>query len=90
VVDRRPVDSNYTNALAPGKRKVVRRKDEQGQLQRYVLEPQPDFFARGLYGQYIYVAPQHDLLVLRFGKDRGQFPWEVFLRSYARSFREQP
>ena len=90
VVDRRLVDSNYTNALAPGKRKVVRRRDEQGQLQRYVLEPQPDLFARGLYGQYIYVAPQHDLLVLRFGKDRGEFPWEVFLRSYARSFREQP
>jgi CubicO group peptidase (beta-lactamase class C family) len=90
VVDRREVDSSYTNALAPGKRKVVRRRDEQDRLQRYVLEPRPDFFARGLYGQYIYVAPQHDLLVLRFGRDKGDFPWELFLRSYARSFRERP
>lgn len=87
VVNRRPVDSGYTNALAPGKQKVVWRNNKEGQRRRYVLEPKPDFFARGLYGQYIYVAPQHDLILLRFGRERGNFPWETFLRSYAHSFR---
>lgn len=89
VVNRRPVDSNYKASMAPKPRKVITRLNKDNQKQRYILDPKPDYFARGLYGQYLYVAPQHNLLILRFGRESGNFPWETFLRSYARSFGQQ-
>ena len=90
VVNRRPVDSSYRASMAPKPHKVVTRNNKKGEKQRFVLDPKPDFFARGLYGQYLYVAPQHDLMILRFGRETGNFPWETFFRSYARSFQQRP
>lgn len=90
VVERRKVDSSFKAFMAPKPRKLVTRPSKKGMQQRYVLDPTRDFFARGLYGQYLYVAPKHDLLILRFGRETGDFPWETFFRSYARSFRDNP
>jgi CubicO group peptidase (beta-lactamase class C family) len=30
------------------------------------------FSARGKYGQYIYVAPERDLVIVRLGKEEGE------------------
>jgi CubicO group peptidase (beta-lactamase class C family) len=32
----------------------------------------PHFSARGKYGQYIYVAPEKDLVIVRLGKEEGE------------------
>jgi hypothetical protein len=38
------------------------------------------FFAKGILGQYIYVDPSRDLIMLRFGKKAGDVEWIEFSR----------
>ena len=37
------------------------------------------FSARGNYGQYIYVAPEKDLVIVRLGKDEGEQGYEYWI-----------
>ena len=83
-VNRRPVDTAYDASLTGPDKKLVMRKDKQGNKQKYVLEPCTDYFAKGILGQYIYIAPEQNLIMLRFGLSKGGFPWELFFRSYVR------
>jgi CubicO group peptidase (beta-lactamase class C family) len=41
------------------------------------------FMARGNFGQFIYVAPDKDLVIVRFGEDYGYKRWQEPLRSIA-------
>jgi CubicO group peptidase (beta-lactamase class C family) len=41
------------------------------------------FMARGNFGQFIYVAPDKDLVIVRFGEDYGYNRWPELLRSIA-------
>jgi CubicO group peptidase (beta-lactamase class C family) len=41
------------------------------------------FMARGNYGQFIYVVPDKDLVIVRFGEDWGYNRWPELLRSIA-------
>ena len=41
------------------------------------------FLARGNYGQFIYVVPDKDLVIVRFGEDWGYNRWPELLRSIA-------
>jgi CubicO group peptidase (beta-lactamase class C family) len=38
-------------------------------------QPGADFFAQGFHGQYIYVAPEKQMVIVRFGRDRGSERW---------------
>jgi CubicO group peptidase (beta-lactamase class C family) len=41
-----------------------------------------DFMAVGLLGQYVYVSPKHDVIIVRLGKSEGQierYQWEDFM-----------
>jgi CubicO group peptidase (beta-lactamase class C family) len=38
-------------------------------------QPTADFFAQGFHGQYIYVAPEKQMVIVRFGRDRGNEYW---------------
>jgi len=43
-----------------------------------------DFMAVGLLGQYVYVSPKHEVIVVRLGKSEGEiqrYQWEDFLAS---------
>jgi CubicO group peptidase (beta-lactamase class C family) len=43
-----------------------------------------DFMAVGLLGQYVYVSPEHEVIVVRLGKSEGElrrYQWEEFLAS---------
>ncbi|MBU2649990.1 MAG: beta-lactamase family protein [Bacteroidetes bacterium] len=41
-------------------------------------------FAKGILGQYIYVDPEKDLLILRFGKKAGKTNWPALFETIAR------
>jgi CubicO group peptidase (beta-lactamase class C family) len=39
----------------------------------------PHFSARGKYGQYIYVAPEKDLVIVRLGKEEGERGYDYWI-----------
>jgi CubicO group peptidase (beta-lactamase class C family) len=43
-----------------------------------------DFFAYGVMGQYVYVCPEENIVIVRFGKKAGGVPWPEFFHSLAR------
>jgi CubicO group peptidase (beta-lactamase class C family) len=44
----------------------------------------PAVFARGKYGQHLYVVPDSDLVLVRFGRDAGYRHWPQLLSDLAR------
>jgi CubicO group peptidase (beta-lactamase class C family) len=48
----------------------------------------PAFFARGKYGQHIYVVPDQDLVLVRFGPHTGYPHWPELLSDIARQLDE--
>ena len=47
-------------------------------------EPGGDFYAEGLRGQYIYIAPATNTLVVRLGREQGGLFWPAWLGELAR------
>jgi CubicO group peptidase (beta-lactamase class C family) len=47
-------------------------------------EPGDDFYAEGLRGQYIYIAPATQTVVVRLGRERGGLFWPAWLGELAR------
>jgi CubicO group peptidase (beta-lactamase class C family) len=47
-------------------------------------EPGCDFYAEGLRGQYIYIAPATQTVVVRLGRERGGLFWPAWLGELAR------
>ena len=46
--------------------------------------PGTDFYAQGLYGQILYIAPATRTVVLRLGTDNGDIHWPSWLGQLAR------
>ena len=44
-----------------------------------------DFFAKGILGQYIYVCPSKNIVIVRFGKKSTGFVWAGFFRELIKS-----
>lgn len=42
------------------------------------IKQNKDFFAKGILGQYIYICPDKNLIMLRFGKKNGKIDWPSF------------
>ena len=40
------------------------------------------FSARGKYGQYIYVAPEKDLMIVRLGKEEGEKGYDYWIELF--------
>jgi CubicO group peptidase (beta-lactamase class C family) len=47
-------------------------------------EPGDDFYAEGLRGQYIYISPATQTVVVRLGRERGGLFWPAWLGELAR------
>jgi len=45
------------------------------QYQWWIPSENGDFMARGILGQYIYVHPEKDLIIVRLGKKEGKVDW---------------
>lgn len=45
-----------------------------------------DFVAIGILGQYIYVNPEKDIIIVRLGKDKGKVNWNAVLPFIARLY----
>ncbi len=50
----------------------------------YVIKPAGDFFAEGHLGQFIYVYPEKNIIIVRLGKKYGVTPWSRLFRDIAR------
>ncbi|MBY0574269.1 MAG: beta-lactamase family protein [Undibacterium sp.] len=46
--------------------------------------PGQDFYTQGLYGQFIYVAPASDMVIVRFGRSTGGIFWPRWMGELAR------
>lgn len=49
------------------------------QYQWWLPTKNGDFMAKGLHGQYIYVNPNKDMIIVRLGKDNGDVNWDIIL-----------
>jgi CubicO group peptidase (beta-lactamase class C family) len=47
------------------------------------IAPADGFFAQGLHGQFIYVAPAADMVIVRLGKETGRIRWPALLARIA-------
>ncbi len=48
-----------------------------------LVAPAGDFYARGILGQYVYVLPEKNIIIVRLGKTRKHVNWEQSLREIA-------
>ena len=56
------------------------------QYQWWLPTPNKDFMAAGILGQYIYVNPSKDLIIVRLGKSEGKANWWTILPSIAKGY----
>lgn len=56
------------------------------QYQWWLPTKNGDFMAEGLLGQYIYVNPSKNLIMVRLGKDEGDADWSEILTSLAEAY----
>ena len=47
------------------------------QYQWWIPNNQGDFIAEGILGQFIFVSPEEDLIIVRLGEKRGDVNWEA-------------
>lgn len=58
-------------------------KATDGNLIKVRVQPEEDFFADGLLGQYIYVYPAKKMVIVRLGKKAGKLEWGELFRALA-------
>ena len=51
-----------------------------------IISSEKDFMAVGILGQYIYVNPSRNLIIVRLGKDEGKADWWTIFRSLAKTY----
>ncbi|PIE48382.1 MAG: serine hydrolase [Flavobacteriales bacterium] len=56
------------------------------QYQWWLPSKTGDFMAAGILGQYIYVNPEKDLIIVRLGKYRGKTDWEELFKNIGEAF----
>lgn len=64
--------------------KIVEVTSKTGEKIRYMTTPQNDFLANGLLGQFIYVYPEKNIIIVRLG-DKSDVYWPNLLLQVAKS-----
>lgn len=56
------------------------------QYQWWLPTPNEDFMAVGILGQFVYVNPSKDLIIVRLGKNEGEADWWTIFTSLAKAY----
>lgn len=56
------------------------------QYQWWLPIPNEDFMAEGILGQFVYVNPSKDLIIVRLGKKEGKADWWTIFTSLAKAY----
>jgi CubicO group peptidase (beta-lactamase class C family) len=56
------------------------------QYQWWLPTPNEDFMAEGILGQFVYVNPAKDLIIVRLGKSEGKANWWTIFKSLAKAY----
>jgi CubicO group peptidase (beta-lactamase class C family) len=56
------------------------------QYQWWLPQPNQDFMAEGILGQFVYVNPSKDLIIVRLGKNEGKANWWTIFTSLAKAY----
>jgi len=56
------------------------------QYQWWLPTPNEDFMAEGILGQFVYVNPSKDLIIVRLGKKEGKADWWTIFTSLAKAY----
>jgi len=64
---------------------VYFRHDPKEPVEKFFARPSGDFYAEGHLGQFIYVYPQKNMIIVRLGKKYGTTPWSDLFKEIARN-----
>jgi CubicO group peptidase (beta-lactamase class C family) len=72
-------------------RESIRRDTSDGsaahyQYQWWLVSDQGDYMAQGILGQYVYIHPEKDLIIVRLGKNYSNVGWSNVFTSIASAF----
>lgn len=56
------------------------------QYQWWLLNSEPDYMAQGILGQFIYVHPKKELIMVRLGKNYGDYGWPGIFQSLSKLY----
>jgi len=56
------------------------------QYQWWLPTPNEDFMAEGILGQFVYVNPTKDIIIVRLGKNEGKADWWTIFTSLAKAY----
>ena len=54
--------------------------------QWWLPTPNEDYMAKGILGQFVYVNPSKDLIIVRLGKNKGKADWQTIFTSLAKEY----
>lgn len=58
--------------------------NKEGVTNKYIVTPSGDFYAEGILGQFIYVYPEKNIIMVRLGKKYGSIGWARFFLQLSR------
>lgn len=64
--------------------RIIEYKSKNGEKQKYLSTPQNDFLANGFLGQFIYVYPEKNIIIVRLG-DKSDVYWPSLFLQMAKS-----
>lgn len=56
------------------------------QYQWWLVSRDGDYMAQGILGQYVYINPEKNMIIVRLGKDHGDANWRAVFQSLAKSY----
>ena len=56
------------------------------QYQWWLPSKEGDFMAEGILGQFIYVNPSKNMIIVRLGKNEGEADWEGLFKTIAAAY----
>lgn len=71
------------SAKITGVYKPIQITTKTGNTYSMLVAPTGDFYARGILGQFVYVLPEKNIVIVRLGKTRKHVDWDQLLREIA-------